>query len=87
MVDSNGKEPEGEGNDEGRIENNEKSKKTNTLFNWFSLVEAVEEITKFNYEQVMNMEIVEFLVLCTYAFFKAEKQKAELNKFNNIKSY
>ena len=52
-----------------------------------NLIEAVIEITKFNYERVLKMEAVEFFAICSYAFYKVEKQKAELNKFNNIKKY
>lgn len=52
-----------------------------------NLIEAVEEITNFDYERVLQMEAIEFFAICTYAFYKIEKQKAELNKFQTLKKY
>lgn len=64
-----------------------KNTKRNVFYIWMNLIEAVEEITNFDYERVLRMEAIEFFAICTYAFYKAEKQKAELNKFNNIKKF
>jgi hypothetical protein len=52
-----------------------------------NLIEAVEEITKFDYERVLRMEAMEFFAICTYAFYKVEKQKAEINKFQQTKHF
>lgn len=52
-----------------------------------NLIESVGEITKFDYEKVLDMKIIEFLAIVTYCMYKVEKQKAELNKFNNTKKY
>lgn len=52
-----------------------------------NLIEAVEEVTKFNYEKVLQMSAVEFFAICTYCMYKVEKQKAELNKFQTVKKY
>lgn len=40
-----------------------------------------------NYIQCMDMNVMEFFAIAYYAYYKAEKQQAELNKFNNIKKY
>ena len=61
--------------------------KRNVFFVWMNLIEAVEEITNFDYERVLQMEAIEFFAICTYAFYKIEKQKAELNKFQTLKKY
>lgn len=52
-----------------------------------NLIEAAEEITRFDYGRVLEMRAVEFFAIVTYALYKVEKQKAELNKFSNTKRF
>ena len=72
---------------EGSDESAQTPKRGNTLFIWLSLIEAVEEITRFDYEKTLNMQAIEFFALATYAFYKVEKEKAEIEKFKQTKRY
>lgn len=54
----------------------------NKIYVWISLVEAVSELTKYDFEKVFNMEAVEFFSFVSYCRFKADKERKRMEAIN-----
>lgn len=46
------------------------------------LMEAVAEMTKYNFSQIYDMPIVEFLTYTAYLRYKAKKEEEQIRQFN-----
>lgn len=71
-----------EGKENGTGETGNGADTANKIYVWISLVEAVSELTKYDFEKVFNMEAIEFFSFVTYCRFKAEKEKRRIEALN-----
>lgn len=79
MDDPDGKE-EGQGNDEGPGTGNEADNGQVGLHIWLSAVEAVSDLTKYDWEKTFKMSAMEFFAFLQYYNYKTRKQEAAIRK-------
>ena len=49
---------------------------------WLACAEAVAELTRFNFERVFRMPVMEFLAYLAFVNYKRRKEEQELAKIN-----
>lgn len=49
---------------------------------WLACAEAVAELTRFNFERVFRMPVMEFFAYLSYVNYKRRAQEQELKKIN-----
>lgn len=49
---------------------------------WISLVEAVSDLTKYDFEKVFQMQVIEFFAFLGYVRFKNERERKRLESLN-----
>ena len=68
--------------DEGTGEAGNGADSTDKIYVWINLVEAVSELTKYDFEMVFNMEAIEFFAYVAYCRFKAERERKRMEAIN-----
>ena len=78
-------EDDGKQGTEGTVqgpETGDEADKRGTPFRvWLSLIEAVSDITKYNWGEIYEMSINEFLAYVAYYQYKMKKKEQELKEF------
>ena len=69
---------EGEGTGEGSGESDSGVK----AYVWISLVEAVSDLTKYDFEKVFQMPAIEFFTFMNYAKYKSERERRRIEAIN-----
>ena len=72
----------GEGNDKGDGDTDEPDARPNKLYIWIDCVKAVSELTRFDFERVYRMPVVEFFSYIAYYNFDGRRRERELQKIN-----
>ena len=80
----NGKK-EGEGNVEGDGVGNEVNGGRIKLHIWLGLVEAVSDLTKYDFQKTFAMSVMEFFAFISYINYKRTKERLEIEKFRKKK--
>lgn len=69
---------EGDGGSDGNPDGPDTGRVNGTV--WLSAVEAVSDLTKYNWKQVFDMSALEFFVFLRYVNYKRVKEQRELRK-------
>ena len=72
----------GEGNDESDGAATEPDTGRNKLYIFLDCAKAVAELTRFNFERVFRMPVIEFFAYVAYVNFDTRRRERELQKIN-----
>lgn len=70
----------GQGN-EGIAENGGEEDSATKLYTWINLVNAVSELTRYDFDKVFGMPAMEFFTYVTYLKYKQKKEEQKLRQF------
>lgn len=70
-----------EGMDKGDEPANETDDGRTSMRTWLSLVEAISDLTKYDWEKTFKMCVVEFFSFLSYVNYKRKKQEQEIREF------
>lgn len=82
---NNSEKDNGKEEGQGEVESNRVGDETNggriKLHIWLSLIEAVSDLTKYDFQKTFAMSVYEFFAFISYINYKRTKEKAEIDKF------
>lgn len=72
----------GQGDVKGDADTAEHDNGPTSLRVWISLVEAVSELTRYDFEKVYSIPVVEFFTYVSYIKWREKKREQDLKKIN-----
>ena len=72
----------GEGDDKGDGDTDEPDAGRGKLYVWLDCVKAVSELTRFDFERVYRMPVVEFFCYVAFYNFRQRREEEQLRKLN-----